>query len=166
MELWTAIPDVREGYEVSTHGRVRSLRGQGRIMAQSTNKGGYENVTIRSDRKANKYLVHRLVAMAFLGPIPAGKEVNHKNGNKGDNSLQNLEYATRSENMQHAKRMGLRAPIGGEKNPNSILTALQVIEIRRRIEAGEGRPMRLAEEFKVSESTIRAIAHRRIWREV
>lgn len=95
MEIWLDIPGIL-GYQVSDLGSVRNEK---RVIAISTDAAGYKNVQIGKKR----YLVHRLVASAFLGP--SDKQVNHKNGIRGDNSLSNLEWVTQSENHRHAFRV-------------------------------------------------------------
>lgn len=92
-----------EGYEVSDAGEVR--HGE-RILSLQTDPNGYSRVLLGRGFNAR---VHRLVAQAFI-PNPDGKpEVNHKNGIKTDNRVENLEWATRNENQLHAYMNGLSA---------------------------------------------------------
>lgn len=106
-------------YEVSRDGIVRSIdryvntKGgakqfrPGRILKQSMSNAGYLRVHIRNGAKGKNASVHRLVALAFV-PNPDGKaEVNHKDGDKLNNSAENLEWVTPSENMRHALVLGL-----------------------------------------------------------
>lgn len=114
-EIWKDVVDEEGRYLVSNQGQVKSLKfgghdgGGERIMAPISNGWGYTMVKL-SDRKLR--LIHRLVAEAFLGPIPDGMVVNHKNGIRDDNRLENLEYISQRENIIHArdvlgKRLGL-----------------------------------------------------------
>ncbi len=80
----------------------------GQHLSIHTLPSGYEQVRLRSGGKSMVYAVHRLVAICFIGPRPEGCGVNHKNGIKTDNRLDNLEYLTVAENTQHAIRTGLR----------------------------------------------------------
>lgn len=96
-----------EGYEgrysVTDDGRVVGPRGRP-LVPHINRKTGYSQLVLRINGKASLALVHRLVAEAFI-PNPYGKPtVNHKNGDKTDNRAENLEWATRSENMRHAYR--------------------------------------------------------------
>lgn len=104
-EKWVDIPGYEGLYQVSDCGRI--ARGQ-RIKIPHTDRGGYLTVWLSKDSKQKNYKVHRLVAQAFI-PNPEGKRtVNHIDGNKQNNNLFNLEWATHSENINHANRTGLR----------------------------------------------------------
>lgn len=113
----------RDGYEVSSYGRVRSVervilrRGfpaqmKGRILAQRKQNAGYMVVNLGLGYQK---LVHRLVALAWIGNPPDGTEVNHIDGNKTNNRVENLEYVSRKQNMRHAQDTGLWDN-RGEKN--------------------------------------------------
>jgi len=107
--------------------------------------------------------VHRLVAEEFL-PNPDDKpQVNHIDGDKSNNRVDNLEWVTGAENVQHAFRTGLRVPTRGRLNGNAKLTDEQVDEIRAAVGArGIGR--QLAKKFGVSEATISFIRSCKRWR--
>lgn len=102
MEEWRKMPGYEEVYKVSSEGRVKNSYGH--ILKPETARNGYKRVTLY-DRK--KFQVHRLVALAFI-PNPEDKDVvNHKNGIKDDNRVENLEWCTWSENSRHAYAIGL-----------------------------------------------------------
>ena len=102
-EIWAQIPDLPIGYEISSRGRGRINYGDRYEYMYIGTTNNYK--TIQACGKQLK--VHRLVAAAFL-PNPEGKqEVNHKDGNKANNYVENLEWITASENIQHAYRTGL-----------------------------------------------------------
>lgn len=117
-EIWKSLKDIIEcgdNYEISNFGKVRSIdfidkRGysrKGRIMRFSNHKKGYKILSLTFDGNRKTYKVHRLVALAFI-PNPENKpEVNHKDGNKSNNNLDNLEWSTTSENTKHAHENGL-----------------------------------------------------------
>jgi hypothetical protein len=99
-------------YAVSDRGRVKRLTPgrrtkPGQMLSLSLMKIGYHMVNPVVDGKNVPMYVHRLVAEAFVGPCPAGLEVNHKDGDKTNNVVTNLEYVTHGENMRHARRLGL-----------------------------------------------------------
>ena len=103
MEQWRSIPGYEGIYHVSSEGRVKNAYGH--VLKPETAKNGYKRVTF-FDRK--KFQVHRLVALAFI-PNPDNKEVvNHRNGVKADNRVENLEWVTWSENEKHAYATGLK----------------------------------------------------------
>lgn len=98
MEEWKTSPF--EKYEVSTHGNIRNKKTQ-RMLKQQIN-GGYCHVHLMKDGKAYYRQVHRIVAETFI-ENPLNKEtVNHKDGNKTNNHVENLEWCTHKENIHHA----------------------------------------------------------------
>lgn len=108
MEVWKPIEKTKGLIEVSNEGRVRSLlRGYPRVLKTQTDKKGYHRVRVSVEREKVTYKIHREVAKAFL-PNPDGlPQVNHKDGNKENNSASNLEWVTNTENARHAINMGL-----------------------------------------------------------
>ena len=116
MEEWKEVIEYEGIYEVSNLGNVR---GVDRILSNGTHwKGivlkpgeysnGYKFVCLRKDGFTKNKMIHRLVAQAFI-PNPNGyKCVNHKDGDKANNKLSNLEWITHSENQKHASRIGLK----------------------------------------------------------
>lgn len=156
-KIWKKI--LNGFYEVSSTGDIRRLAPvvgnqskPGRLLKGSTNKDGYNQVCLRLGPQKIFKLAHRLVAEAFLGECPADREVNHKDGNKLNNSIENLEYVTDSGNSIHAYKMGLR---GRLKEP-------QVREIRRL--AALGVPQKdIASRFNVTQSNVSNIKCGRYW---
>ncbi len=127
-EEWLPVVGFEGIYEVSSLGRVQRIgraarRGAGRgggarigrIRKSQTVPGGYRAVQLWHNGIPTNMLVHVLVARAFLGEPPPGREVNHRSGDKTNNQLANLEYLTRSENNKHAYRIGLRRPVTGHR---------------------------------------------------
>lgn len=109
MQDWKQV-EAFPKYEVNSLGQVRRI-GQERVLINVTHPyTGYAVVTLYNGTRASQktVAVHRLVAKAFLGPRPAGKETNHIDGNKANPVLSNLEYVTKKENQQHAMRLGLK----------------------------------------------------------
>lgn len=115
-EIWRPIKGYDDLYEISNFGRVKSLpkiRGRGvsqeRILKPHI-VNGYVMVTLCKNNKTFNASVHRLIAEAFI-PNPDNKpQINHIDGNKSNNNIDNLEWCTPSENMIHAYKMGLKTP--------------------------------------------------------
>lgn len=108
------------GYQVTPCGKVKSPRGK--ILSPYLSSSGYEFLGVTIDGKRKNQSVHRLVVEAFSGSIPEGMWVNHKDGNKQNNHVDNLEITTPSNNHLHASRVLKRKYARGDGNPLSILT--------------------------------------------
>lgn len=121
-------------------------------------KIGYFKVSPTRDGKNVQLLVHRLVAEAFIGPCPPDHEVNHIDGVKTNNRVENLEYVTHAGNMGHAARLGLMP--SGERHGAAKLSDARIVEMRRLYDAGETRLYVLAEMFGVARSTVCQIVKR------
>ncbi len=113
MEQWKTIADM-SNYEVSNLGNVRRIK-TGKLLSQQ-NSNGYKTVTLWENGKEKTKYVHRLVAIAFLEQSESKNEVNHKDGNRSNNCLDNLEWVTASENILHGYKTLERKPIGARKN--------------------------------------------------
>lgn len=107
-EKWKPVPSLLNMYEASNLGRIRSVdreikvgRWRGQIRVQSIGSNGYLYVNTSVNGKAKNILSHRLVAEAFFGEIPNGMEVNHIDGDRKNNKIENLELVTHSENCKH-----------------------------------------------------------------
>lgn len=113
LEQWKAV-NGWEQYEVSNCGNVRNAK-TGRILKPGTNKHGYLKVVFSKNGKTKDQAVHRLVAEAFIANPSNKQQVNHINGNKKDNRIENLEWATQGENNLHANRVLGRNPGGVQR---------------------------------------------------
>jgi len=112
-EIWKAIPDFEGYYEASSYGQIRSVKRiiksgklnvclKGRILKQRTMPSGYKMVGLFKLGVRYNDVVHRIIAKTFLDNSFAHREVNHKNGIKSDNNIQNLEWCNRSQNIRHS----------------------------------------------------------------
>ena len=175
METWLPVPDYEVIYEASDQGRIRRIgraRGAkvGRILKATIIPRGYTVVALSKNNIRNHQLVHRIIAWTFLGPCPAGHEVNHRNGISGDNRLVNLEYVTHRENQRHAYfDLGSIPKIPtkiGENHKSAKLTEAQVLEIRRLVAEGELSKISIGKMFNVTDVNIGCIAHRKTWKHI
>jgi hypothetical protein len=104
-ELWKDVPGYEGLYQVSSCGRI--MRG-GRIRKPKKDHAGYLVVAFCKNGIEKEWKVHRLVALAFLRNPERKRVVNHIDGDKQNNWVENLEWATHSENIRHAYKTGLR----------------------------------------------------------
>ena len=108
IELWKDIP-LYENYQVSSLGNVKSLKfGKEKMMKQSISNNGYCQVHLCKEGKSKTYLVHRLVAQAFLDNSDNLPQVNHKDENKQNNTIENLEYCTAKYNINYGDSLKKR----------------------------------------------------------
>jgi hypothetical protein len=170
---WSAPPGFEGSYEVSDDGQVRGLDRlslsrwgtknnptKGVIKSQRINRWGYATVMLGVGVRQKKHLlVHRLVLSAFA-PVEGWQElqVNHKDGNKQNNSLSNLEWVTCRENVLHSYRvLGKKL---GQAHGRAKLTNDQALEIRGI--AGRSQQS-IADEYGVSQQVISSILRRKTW---
>lgn len=167
LEKWKSINGFEEKYEVSSLGEVRNII-TGKLLKQKTkhSRGGYKEVTlIKAGDGKNRYVtVHRLVAENFIeGRTEEEDQVNHKDCDKENNRVTNLEWVSGIQNMRHARASGRMT---GMTNPNRgfKLDVEKVKDIRRRRADGEiYRTM--AEQYGVSIFVVMKICKNEIWRE-
>ena len=170
MEVWNAVVGYEGWYRVSNLGKVQRIApGQGakagRVLRPVINSRGYATVSLWMNGRSKRRCIHHLVAEAFLGWRPKGKEVNHKNGYKPDNRLENLEYVTSGENQLHAYQIGLRMGKVGEANVRAKLTQSEVNEIRRLYKQGLWTQRQLGKMFDISDTQIWAVVNYKSWKQ-
>lgn len=160
MEEWHEVPGTNGLYSVSSHGMVRGHGG--RILKPWMNSKGYLQFTIcLGDGKQRAVRLHGMVALCFMGICPDGYQINHKNGIKTDNRVENLEYVTGIDNIRHGWRTGLYKVLVGEDASQSKLTEESIREIRRL--SGTLPQRAIAKRYSVSHSTIADIVSGRTW---
>lgn len=111
MEIWLDVKNYEGLYKVSNLGNIKSLgndyKRKEKILKPGKISNGYLHVVLTKNKVKKNLKVHRIVALSFL-PNPYNKpQINHINGNKIDNNLQNLEWSTQVENSNHAFKLGL-----------------------------------------------------------
>ena len=178
IEEWKSIEGF-DNYEVSNFGQVRSLDRQewlhnrhenpylrkrkGKILSQHMSNVGYMQVALYINGKMYAPLVHRLVAKAFIDNPNNFPEVNHEDGNKLNNSIENLNWCTRTENSLHSTKVLNKNK--GENSGMSLLTEEQVLNILSQLDLGVSQT-KLGEQFNVTNHTIHKIYKRKNWCEV
>lgn len=104
-EVWLPIKGFEDRYKVSSIGNIYSIKND-RVLANCKDKYGYCVVTLWNNGVKKQVKIHQLVCDAFLGPKPQGLTINHKNFNRSDNSLENLEYTSKRYNTLHKQNIG------------------------------------------------------------
>lgn len=162
-ERWRQIGDWP--YEVSTLGKLRRTETacgtRAGLVLRDHNATGYRRVFLHDSPRSQHFFVHRLVAETFLGP-PTDKwrVVNHKNGDKCDNRLVNLEWCTREENQLHAATLHNHK---GEGHGNAKLTLEEVRQIRKQYNGEWGQQTKLAKEYGVTQMLVSKIVRGEVW---
>jgi hypothetical protein len=161
------VPTFENYFWVNKIGQVKGRSGK--ILKPVVIKGGYLRVRT-GDRisklksKTVSLLVHRAVALTFLPKDEERNFVNHKNGDKSDNCVENLEWCTHLENIRHAVKSGLTSYSFGENNGNSVLTDELVLEIKKLYVPKTFGPTKIAKLLGVSKHAVKHICQNRTWK--
>lgn len=156
IEVWKTIKDYPD-YKVSNLGRVKSFKTSTPKILKGRGER-YLRVSLTAKLVSKNYLVHRLVAIAFLGEPKFKIFVNHINGKKFDNKVMNLEWVTHKENIRHSWRIKLSKPSYG----NSKLSATSIKKIRVSKECSKF----LAVRYNVSVVHINRIKRGAVWQHI
>ena len=157
----------KQEYKIDQNGCVYSPWRGWHEMFQNTSKQGYKEIMLYTEDGSRRHFkVHRLVMNTYC-PIDNSEkmQVNHKNGNKSDNRLENLEWCTRSENLKHAFKTGLEDKPIGEKNPSHKLTEKEVRQICQHLE-NKRTLQSIADQYGVTKGCIAHIKQRRSWKHI
>lgn len=152
-EEWRDYPNYGNGdYQISTFARIKSLKnGRVRIMKPFFTRE-YMQIELYQDSKGKTFHVHRLVAETFIPNPDNLPEVNHRDGQKYNNHVSNLEWVTHAQNMRHAVDTGLQVVIHGEDHKKAVLTNADAAYIRENPDGLTG--VELAEKFGVMPAII------------
>jgi len=170
-EQWRTIKDFSK-YAISNYGQVKRIKaGQGakvgHILKSFSTYKGYLLVKFSlSKYKSKTRQAHHLVLEAFVSPRPEGKECNHKDGNKANNYIENLEWVTASENVRHSFDILGHIGVRGEQHGRAKLTENNVHNIRNLYATGHYKQSVLAKQFNIDQTVISDIILRRIWKHI
>jgi predicted XRE-type DNA-binding protein len=160
--MWHDIKGYYRGcYFINDKGQVKNKKGN--ILKPATDKGGYKWIILQRNKVKKYKYIHRLVAECLLPNPHNKKEVNHKNGIKDDNRVENLEWCTPSENVLHSIKEGLRVPLKGSEIGNSKLKESDVITIKNMLKKGDVLQKNIAEMFNITPTTVSDIKKGRSW---
>lgn len=158
-------PEYAKRYSITRDGRIfcRGQRKAWLILSVDKRRGaGYLTAGLFDGVSYKRYRVHRLVATVFLDNPRNLPQVNHINGIKTDNRVENLEWCTGSENRKHAFRIGLSTPTTGEKNGMAKLNKAQVMAMREMKNNGASRKY-LANLFSIDPAAVSNIINLKRW---
>ena len=159
MEIWKDIKGYENKYRVSSYGRVKNIK-TGYVFKERLTFDGYVKATLLKNSIAKDYRVHRLVAIMFIPNKDLSKTtVNHKDCNKRNNKVNNLEWFDRHEQLKHAYANNRKPRLAGTLNPNSKLSADDVRYIRKSYKRNctEFGSVSLGRKFNVDNSIINKV---------
>lgn len=162
IEIWKDIPEYEGIYQISNLGRVKSLKFNRERILKFNPCNDYKTVALTKKSNQKRFYTHRLIAIAFI-PNPDNKpDINHINGIRYDNRIENLEWITHKGNINHAIEIGLKISLKGEKHGLSKLKEKDVLEIRN----SNLSQKELSKIYKVSFSTVNDIINRKYWKHI
>jgi len=173
VEMWASIPGFVGVYEISVEGEVRRIATHGdnpqklRRIVRPHQRNNYLAIDLSRDNERHREYVHRIVWSAFRGTIPKGVEINHIDGDKHNNRLDNFELVTRSANMKHCFKFlcpSLKR-VQGVEHHKAKLTPDIVREIRRMRADGVDRST-IATTFGITKTAVYYIDIGKNWKHV
>lgn len=162
LQISEFLPEVKDRYYISDSGALFTDNGE-KKMRDAVKNGYVKNCLMLKDGSSKSYFRHRLVMLCFSPREDAAQlQVNHLDGDKLNNALNNLEWCTNQENRIHAVKMGLAARMAGEANPASKFTEEQVLDII--VDLLNHVPYtNIMKKYGCSKSAISAIKNKRNW---
>lgn len=170
MEVWKDVKEFEGKYKISNTGKLMIVNfknsGKPKIASSKAGADGYHRVYLNVGYN-KAHLLHRLVAIHFLElpEIEDKKQVNHKDGNKSNNCVENLEWVNAYENVAHAMRTGLMDN-SGVNNGHAVLEDEDIPVLKKMLASGKITQRKLAEIFGVTPMTISHAVKGKTWRNV
>lgn len=162
IQISKILPEVKDRYYINKKGELFTDNGN-KKMKDCLKNGYVKNTLVLKDGSQKSFFRHRLVMICF-NKVDNYKnlQVNHIDGNKQNNTLNNLEWCTNQENRIHAVKLGLAASLKGEDNPASKLLESQVLNIINDL-LNHVPYSQICKKYNCSKSTISAIKNKRNW---
>lgn len=170
------VPGYEGLYEATSDGRIfgkerlvwnqrhqRYVPWKRKELKMGITNNGYYYVGLCKNGKSTSKTVHRLIALTFLKPTDLNLTVNHKDGNKLNNNINNLEMVTYSQNQQHARDTGLAPSWKGSNNPKAKITREQAIEISNLYSTKKYSQKLLGEMYGLDQTTVSDIVRGSSW---
>ena len=155
-------------YLVSTRGRVYSMKTS-RFLRPSKNRGGYLWINLSCPESYGRaFRIHRLVALVFLGSPPNDKQdVNHIDGNKTNNNVENLEWSNKSLNGKHAYKLKLRGVVSlrGDKHPMRVIDSVIAKQVKTLLLLGMSK-IQISKKLGISKNIVYNISGGKTWKHV
>lgn len=170
-EIYKDIRGYEGLYKISNFGNVKSLNynrtKSKRIMKPGMSINGYPQLLLHKNGKRRMFKIHRLVALAFIKNLLNLPQINHKDGNKKNNNVENLEWCNAYQNTHHAYQLGLINTIG-EKNPNTKIKESDVAFIRKYLNSHKkhGEVTKLAKQMGISRQIVSNVKNNYSWNHV
>jgi DNA-binding XRE family transcriptional regulator len=171
-EVWKDFAGYEGFYQASSGGEVKRLIGicckKERVLRKNDIVSGYIRISLIKNGKRKRILLHRIILLAFKGPCPKGMEGCHIDGNKLNNNINNLKYATRSENALDKISHGTMVlpDNKGSKSGMAKSNELQIKEIKILIKEKILTQNQIAHKFNLSPQTICDIKKERTWKHI
>lgn len=137
-EVWKDIPNYEGHYQASNLGRIRSIKKEIKILKEINRNDGYLFVNLSKNGKSKPIKIHKIIAYTFLKNNNNYTDINHKDGNKQNNCVNNLEFCNRSHNIKEAYRLKLRKP-----NKTNIGKRKKVLQKDK-----DGKPIKIWDSIK------------------
>ncbi len=168
-EIWEDLIELDSKYSISNYGKIKSFynstgsKGINHILKPNKNSYGYLKVDLTKNKKSKTYYIHQLVAKTFLRESYfEGAQINHKDGNKENNTIDNLEWCTQSQNIKHAYDTGLMTV---KKLNNKIKLSRSIAEaIRNEYKSNNISIRYLSSKYNVSNNCIYKIVKCITWK--
>lgn len=169
-EKWKPIPGYKRFYSISSFGRIRkdkkyNNRPKNGIVQSRIKKDGYRQISLYKNFTPKTFKLSRLMALTFIGKPKKGEQVNHKDGNKSNDKLDNLEYTTARGNMLHAIKLGLKKIRYGS-DVSKKLNERDVKKIRHLYFINKKSQTEISKIFNIAQTTVHHIVKRKTWKHI